>query len=160
MEESKEIMMSDDPVMEIMLENEKVLRENFDLEDFLDYEPTSNILEINRINHFEDVLGKKIEDFYESERIFHQNNLSNIFYYELDGNNISDLKNILWNHLEPRYDLEKIYEAPGVAINIIEHYDEIVAKRKKKKEEKRLEKIRKNRSLSKTYDWENKEFKK
>ena len=92
MEESKEIMMSDDPVMEIMLENEKVLRENFDLEDFLDYEPTNNILEINRINHFEDVLSKKIEDFYESERIFHQNNLSNIFYYEQDGNNISDLK--------------------------------------------------------------------
>tara|TARA_B100000989_G_scaffold296013_1_gene278320 strand:+ start:457 stop:939 length:483 start_codon:yes stop_codon:yes gene_type:complete len=160
MEESKEIMMSDDPVMEIILENEKVLRENFDLEDFLDYDPTNHILELNRINHFEDVLGKKVEDFYENERTFHQNNLSNIFYYELDGNNISDLKNILWRNLEPRYELEKIYESSEVGINIIEHYDDIVEKRKKKKEKKRLEKIRKNRSLSKTYDWENKEFKK
>ena len=115
---------------------------------------------MNRINHFEDVLGNKVEDFYERERKFHQNNLSNIFYYEQDGNNISDLKNILWRNLEPRYDLEKIYEVPGVAINILEHYDEIVEKRKKKKEKIRLEKIRKNRNLSKTYDWGNKEFKK
>ena len=81
MEESKEIVMTDDPVMEVILENEKILRENFDLEDFLDYEPTNHILEFNRMNHFEDILGKKVESFYESERSFHQNNLSNIFYY-------------------------------------------------------------------------------
>ena len=160
MEESKEIVMGDDPVMEEILENEKILRENFDLEDFLDYEPTNYILELNRMNHFEDILGKKVESFYESERTFHQNNLSNIFYYEQDGNNICDLKKILWNNLEPRYDLDEIYESAHVAINIMDHYDDIVEKRKKKREEKRLEEIRKNRNLSKTFDWGNKEFKK
>tara|TARA_B100001063_G_scaffold246986_1_gene289090 strand:+ start:1222 stop:1704 length:483 start_codon:yes stop_codon:yes gene_type:complete len=160
MEENKEIMMSDDPKMEMILQNEKMLRDNFDLEDFLDYEPTNHIIELNRMNHFEDVLGKKVEDFYENERTFHQNNLSNIFYYEQDGSKLSKLKDILWNNLEARYDLEKIYEAPHVAISIMEHYDEIVQKRKKIKEEKRLEKIRKNRDLTKTFDWKNKEFKK
>tara|TARA_B100001057_G_scaffold500523_1_gene616103 strand:+ start:829 stop:1311 length:483 start_codon:yes stop_codon:yes gene_type:complete len=160
MEENKEIMMSDDPKMEMILQNEKMLRDNFDLEDFLDYDPTNHILELNRMNHFEDVLSKKVEDFYENERIFHQNNLSNIFYYEQDGSKLSTLKDILWNNLEARYDLEEIYEAPHVAISIMEHYDEIVQKRKKRKEEKRLEKIRKNRDLSKIFDWKNKEFKK
>ena len=160
MQESKEIMLSDDPVMEIILENEKTLKENFDLEDFLDYEPTCEILELNRINHFEDILGKKVESFYETERRFHQNNLSNIFYYEQDGNNICDLKNILWKNLEPRYDLDELYEAPHVAITIMDHYDDIVEKRKRKREEKRLAEIRKNRNLKKTYNWVNKEFKK
>ena len=160
MEENKEIMMSDDPKMEMILQNEKMLRDNFDLEDFLDYDPTNHILELNRMNHFEDILSKKVEDFYENERIFHQNNLSNIFYYEQDGSKLSKLKDILWNNLEARYDLEEIYEAPHVAISIMEHYDEIVQKRKKRKEEKRLEKIRKNRDLSKIFDWKNKEFKK
>ena len=41
MEESKEIVMGDDPVMEEILENEKILRENFDLEDFIEEIPAS-----------------------------------------------------------------------------------------------------------------------
>ena len=159
--ETKEVIpMSDDPVMEEILENENLLREGFTIEDFMDYHPTREILEIERMNHFEDVLGKKVDDFYQSEREFHNDNLSNLFYYDLNGNNISDLKNILWKFLKPRYDLEKLYTSPHLAISIIENYDTIVEERKKRREEKRLREIRSNRDLGVKYDWNNKEFKK
>ena len=153
MEDYEEQKLSEDPVMDKILKDAEFLRENFTEKDFLNYEPTREVLEINFINEFESKLMNEIENFYEAERKEMIKTVSNLFYYDTKGFFISELKGIIYSHVKPKYNLDIIYDSPHVAKSLITNYEDIVKKKHKKRErEAKLIPINNNFSWKKNGD--------
>ena len=115
----EEEILSEDPVMNSILKQEKYLRENYTEKDFLNNKKTREILFNNFIEKFDLNLSKKVELFYEAERSEMVNSVSNMFYYDTQGHFVSELKGIIFSHIKPKYDLEILYECPHLASHMI-----------------------------------------
>ena len=128
-QDEEEEILSEDPVVDKILKQEKILRGRYTEKDFLNDERASEILSLNFLQTFEDKLAKKIESFYESERSEMINSVSNMFYYDLHGHFISELKGIVLSHIKPKYNLELLYESPHLVSHMLnEIYDKKVVK--------------------------------
>mgnify|MGYP006075542865 CR=1 FL=1 len=132
-------MMEDLPnEMDKTEEEEIYLRENLTEEDFLNYEPTRDLLYSNFMEKLERGLLEKVEIFYNAERGDMVNSISNMFYYDQQGSFISELNSIIYSHIKPEYNLELIYDNPHIARPLIKNYDDIMNRNKEKEEPKIL----------------------
>ena len=123
-----------------VLKEETYLRENLTEDDFLNYEPTRDLLYENFMETLERGLLKNVEIFYEAERKEMVNCISNMFYYDQHGSFISELNGIIYSHIKQEYNLELIYENPHIARPLIKNYDDIMNRNKKKEEPKKNQK--------------------
>ena len=133
-------MMEDFSDEDDVLKEETYLRENLTEEDFLNYEPTRDLLYENFMETLERGLLKNVEIFYEAERNEMVNCISNMFYYDQHGSFISELNGIIYSHIKQEYNLELIYDNPHIARPLIKNYDDIMNRNKKKKNPKKLKK--------------------
>lgn len=125
----EEEILSEDPVMNAILKQEEYLRENYTEKDFLNNKKTREILFNNFIETFDRNLSKQVESFYETERTDMVNSISNMFYYDTQGYFISELKGIILSHINPKFDLEILYECPHLASHMInDNYENKVVK--------------------------------
>jgi len=108
-----------------IVDMEKVLRETFSLKDFLNCEKTSQILQDNWYLDFTSKYEGKLEELYETERKYFRENISTLFYYDTDGTFVSHLKEILYKHIKPKYDLEVFYENPHLAMPLIDKIENL-----------------------------------
>lgn len=129
---------------------EEYLRENLTEEDFLNYEPTRDLLHRNFMEKLERGLLKNVEIFYNAERKDMVNSISNMFYYDQQGSFISELSSIIYSHIKPEYDLELIYDNPHIARPLIKNYDDIMNRDNKKEIPKIL--IKKE-DIKPDFDW-------
>ena len=136
--------------MEKIEEEEIYLRENLTEEDFLNYEPTRDLLYRNFMETLERGLLKNVEIFYNAERKDMVNSISNMFYYDQAGSFISELNSIIYSHIKPEYDLELIYDNPHIARPLIKNYDDIMNRDNKKEIPKIL--IKKE-DIKSDFDW-------
>ena len=133
-----------------VLKEETYLRENLTEEDFLNYEPTRDLLYENFMETLERGLLKNVEIFYEAERKEMVNCISNMFYYDQHGSFISELNGIIYSHIKQEYNLELIYNNPHIARPLIKNYDDIMNRNKKKEEPK---KNQKKEEIKKDFNW-------
>ena len=131
-------MMEDFSDEDDVLKEETYLRENLTEDDFLNYEPTRDLLYEKFMETLERGLLKNVEIFYEAERKEMVNCISNMFYYDQHGSFISELNGIIYSHIKQEYNLELIYENPYIARPLIKNYDDIMNRNKKKEESKIL----------------------
>lgn len=117
--ETFEERLSDDPVLNDILIQERYLKENYKEDDFLNNNKTNKILVEDFIHNFEEKLCKKMENFYEIERLEKRNTIGNMFYYDTNGSFFSDLKEIVYSHIKPIYNLEILYNSPHLAKHMI-----------------------------------------
>ena len=117
-------MMEDFSDEDDVLKEETYLRENLTEDDFLNYEPTRDLLYENFMETLERGLLKNVEIFYEAERKEMVNCISNMFYYDQHGSFISELNGIIYSHIKQEYNLELIYENPHIARPLIKNYDD------------------------------------
>lgn len=115
---------------------ETVLRETCTLTDFLNCDKTRVILEQNWFFEFTRKYAPQIEEFYENERKYFRESNATLFYYDTCGSFVSHLTTMLFNHIEPEYDLEFFYNNPNLAKPLIEKMENI--KHEKELEHKRL----------------------
>jgi hypothetical protein len=135
------------------------LKNNYTLDDFLNFHETRFILQENARWDCEKNLDEDIEMFYKGEVEYSKKDLSNIFSLEDGHSKLGDLQTIIYTNLKPRYNLEIFYLQPILAKKMVESYDE----RKKENTELRLQNIRneynKTINANKEYNWKNKMFK-
>jgi len=143
-------MMEDFSDEDDVLKEETYLRENLTEDDFLNYEPTRDLLYENFMETLERGLLKNVEIFYEAERKEMVNCISNMFYYDQHGSFISELNGIIYSHIKQEYNLELIYENPHIARPLIKNYDDIMNRNKKKEEPK---KNQKKEEIKKDFNW-------
>ena len=65
-----------------------------------------------------------MENFYEIERLEQRNTVGNMFYYDTNGSFFSDLKEIVYSHIKPIYNLEILYNSPHLAKHMINNTNE------------------------------------
>ena len=143
-------MMEDFSDEDDVLKEETYLRENLTEDDFLNYEPTRDLLYENFMETLERGLLKNVEIFYEAERKEMVNCISNMFYYDQHGSFISELNGIIYFHIKQEYNLELIYDNPHIARPLIKNYDDIMNRNKKKEEPK---KNQKKEEIKKDFNW-------
>jgi hypothetical protein len=129
--------LSEDPILNEILIQERYLKENYKEEDFLKNEKTREILTENFIENFERKLCSNLEFFYERERLEHRDSVSNMFHYDTNGSFFSELKGIIYEHIKPRYNLEILYNSPHLAKHMINNSN---VKKKATRESKIIEK--------------------
>ena len=143
-------MMEDFSDEDDILKEETYLKENLTEEDFLNYQPTRDLLYENFNDTLERGLLKNVEIFFEAERKEMVNSISNMFYYDQHGSFISELNGIIYSHIKQEYNLELIYENPHIARPLIKNYDDIMNRNKKKEEPK---KNQKKEEIKKDFNW-------
>ena len=139
------------------------LKENFKLEDFLACDETREILEQNWLYTFNKKCEKEIWDFYENECDEKHACFSSLLYYDTEGYGsfAGKLSAIIFNHIQPEYDLEYFYNYPYLAKPLIEHRNN--KKKRDEEEHKRLvhENYEKNsKNKGKIFNWATKTYKK
>ena len=135
------------------------LKNNFTIEDFLNYKDTREILDRNARWDFEKNLDEILENFYKGEVDYSQHDLSTVFSLEKNYSKLGYLQAIVYNNIKPKYDLDMFYLQPILAKSMVESYDE----RMKENGELRLQNLRdeykKSDNAYKKFNWGSKTYK-
>ena len=87
----------------------KCIKEDFDLNDFLENEITGTVLYEDAIQNYENNVEKRIERFYFNEVSFCNNIGTTIFDNECDYAHIDDLFKIVFKNINLKYNLDLIH---------------------------------------------------
>ena len=136
------------------------LKDNFNLDDFLDFDKTREILERNNRWNVEKNLDSIISDFYKGEIDYNKTDNASMFANELNYKNLGIFQSLVYSNLKPKYDLEIFYTNPEYSKEMVESLDD----RKLEKQQERLENIRNNYlktdNANKKFNWSTKSYKK
>jgi len=137
----------------------KILKQSFDLKDFLNFGPTRQILEQEYEWKFDCDCDDALDKFFRNEVNYCQASMSTLFNNEIDYEHMGIFKNLVFNNLMPNYDLEVFYNNPQLAKTMVQSYEE----RQIAKEKQRLAEIRKNyensKNAGKKFDWGTRTYK-
>lgn len=140
-------------------DNTLELIESFSLDDFLKFPETREVLIEEHKYEFETNLEPSIHKFFKKELSFCQKSYSTLFANERNHEHIGIFKAIVFNNIEPNYDLDIFSNNPRLAATMINTHKERCAR----EEEERLKKIKagfaSNETMQKTYDWTTKSYK-
>lgn len=135
------------------------LKNNFTIEDFLNYKETRIILDRNARWDFEKKFDEDLEHFYKGEVDYSQHDLSTMFSLEENYSKLGFLQAIVYQNIKPNYDLDIFYLEPILAKGMVESYDE----RMKENSELRLQNLRDEYKNSdnayKKFNWGSKTYK-
>ena len=112
-------MNEEDNVNEIV----EILKDNFDLEDFLEFKPTRETLYREAQWEFQDKFEPKLEKFYKDEIVYCQNSESTLFDHEVDNEHLYDFFNLVKRNLETKFDLNVFYNNPWLAKSMLDTYE-------------------------------------
>ena len=136
------------------------LKDNFELDDFLNFDKTREILERNSRWEVEKDLDSIITNFYKGEIDYNNTDLSSMFANELNYKNLGIFQSLVYSNLKPKYNLEIFYLNPEYAKEMVESFDD----RLLEKEHERLKNIRinylKTDNANKKFNWSTKTYKK
>ena len=116
------------------------LKNNFNLDDFLNFSKTREILERNNRWEIEKDLDDKITDFYKGEIDYNKADNASMFANELNYKNLGIFQSLVYSNLKPKYDLEIFYDNPEYAKEMVESLDDRILE----KQQERLKNIRNN----------------
>ena len=139
----------------------QILKECFNLEDFLEFQETKEILEDDFGENFEKECVPQLKSFWEKQVDMCREKDSTLFKHEVDHSHFDTFLDTVFEYLVPNYNLELFYESPDLADNMVRTYTE----REKIYNEQRLADIRENYKKSsinanKSFDWTTKTYKK
>tara|TARA_Y100000389_G_scaffold198642_1_gene235515 strand:+ start:33 stop:518 length:486 start_codon:yes stop_codon:yes gene_type:complete len=136
------------------------LKENFNLDDFLDFDKTRDILVINNRWNVEKNLDSIINDFYKGEIDYNKTDNASMFANELNYKNLGIFQALVYTNLKPKYNLEIFYTNPEYAKEMVESLEDRILE----KQQERLENIRKKYlntdNANKKFNWSTKTYKK
>ena len=136
------------------------LKDNFDLDDFLNFDKTREILERNCRWEVEKDLDSIITNFYKGEIDYNKADNASMFANELNYKNLGIFQVLVYSNLKPKYNLEIFYLHPEYAREMVESLDD----RLLEKQHERLENIRNNylmtNNANKEFNWSTKTYKK
>lgn len=135
------------------------LKENFTLQDFLNFEETRFILEQQRRQKFDKDCSPLLEEFYISEVDYWNNSLCPLFINESNHVNLGCFIETIYSSIKPEYDLTIFYDDPILAKNMVETYETRVKEGEAKLRQDRINEIMKQENIMKKYDWKNKKYK-
>ncbi len=135
------------------------LKENFTVQDFLNFKDTREILERQHRENFEKNCFPKLESFYKNEVDLWKREQSLLFVNENGYRNLGCFIESVYSCIEPDYDLTVFYDNPVLAKNMVESYEERIKIGEEELKKKRLEEIMKEENIMKNYDWKNKKYK-
>lgn len=145
---------------EIDDEMSEILKQNYKLEHFLECEVTRNILEQDSWDTFEYNCLDVIDEFYQNEREEFRDALSTLFYYDICGDFVCHLKEIIMNNVTLNYDLEIFYDNPNLAKPLLDNYNEIQKEKLKQHRENIVNNYKENNNNDgKTFNWTTKTYK-
>jgi hypothetical protein len=135
------------------------LKENYTLQDYLNFKETREMLEIRRRQKFNDICVPLLEGFYTNEVDYWTNSLSPIFINETNYVNLGCFIETIYSSIKPEYDLTIFYDDPCLAKNMVETYEERVKEGDDWLRQQRNKDIMKQENIMKKYDWKNKKYK-
>ena len=135
------------------------LKEKFTLNDFLNFQETRDILELQRRQKFDMICSPLLEDFYISEVDYWSNSISPLFINENNHRNLGCFIETIYSVIKPEYDLTIFYDNPYLARNMVETYEERKKQRDIQLRQERLDEMMKQGNIMKKYDWGNKKYK-
>lgn len=135
------------------------LKENYTLQDYLNFKETREMLEIQRRQKFNDICAPLLENFYMNEVDYWTNSLSPIFINETNYVNLGCFIETIYSSIKREYDLTIFYEDPCLAKNMVETYEERVKEGEGWLRQQRKNDIMKQENIMKKYDWKNKKYK-
>ena len=134
------------------------LKNNFILDDYLKSTETRSILEQLHEWNVEKKCDPQIVDFYKREIRTTANCLASLFAYDRGGHHAGTLTGIVFNNIEPKYDLTIFYDYPYLAQGLIEDKEGM----KKREEEERLQRQRElylaTQNAGKKFNWATKTY--
>ena len=135
------------------------LKEKFSIKDYLKHHETKSILDQMHLWTFSDKCEKGIINYYVNEAKESGKMHTSIFAYDRDGHHAGTLAGIVFNAIEPEYDLTIFYDYPHLAQSLVSNYESI-------KEEEEKERLRRQRDIylstknvGKIFDWGTKTYK-
>jgi hypothetical protein len=150
----------DDSDIESDTEIVKILKTKFELDDYLKCEETREILEEQWLIKFYKQCEKDLWDFYEEEQKEQHANSSSILHYDKYNSYAGHLSSLVFEYIEPQYDLQIFYDYPELAQPLIDTFEDKA--RLEEEERKRLirENYEKNvKHKGKTFNWATKSYK-
>jgi len=136
----------------------KFLKDHFSLDDYLKYPETRCILEQFHEWNIEKKCELPLIHFYTGEITATSNCLATIFASDRGAHHVGTLIGIVFNHIEPQYDLTIFYDYPYLAQGLID--DEKAIKRRE--EEERLQRQRElylaTNNVGKKFNWATKTY--
>ena len=158
-ENNKNIIIDDEEESSEMNTLVNFLKDNYTLQDFLNFKETRDILELHRRQKFDMNCSPLLEEFYISEVDYWTNSISPLFINENNHRNIGCFIETVYSALKPEYDLTIFYDEPSLARSMVETYEERKKKRDAQLRQERLDEMMKQGNIMKKYDWGNKTYK-
>ena len=140
-------------------EEREILKNCFELEDFLKYKPTRKILKNEHRSDFEKICEPKLETFYEKQVEMCREHGSTLFENENECEHMGTFLGTVYSFIIPNYNLNIFYDTPSLATEMVKTYEERLIK----DEQDRMKGIRANynatKNANKTFDWSSKTYK-
>lgn len=142
-----------------LCERGQYLKDNFTLEDFLEFDKTREILQQNFMWKFDNECETLLENFYKAEVDYCNSDLSTLFINEKDYENRGFFEAIVFNHVKPKYDLDLLYENPHFCSSFLEFHQEKSEELERERLRLQRENYNKTKNAGKTFDWNLKTYK-
>lgn len=136
------------------------LKEKVTLKDYLKCPKTREILEKRWFWKFCKRCEKDIWNFYEQEQIYSQETCASILFHDNANTFAGHLSALVFDYIEPQYDLTIFYDFPHLAQPLIDSLEDNA----RLEEEERKRRIRENyeekvKHKGKTFSWATKSYK-
>lgn len=144
---------------EDLCERGQYLKDNFTLDDFLEFDKTKDILRQNFIWKFDRECETILENFYKGEVDHCNSDLSTLFTNEKEYENRGFFEAVVFNHVKPHYNLEQLYDNPHFCNSFLEFHQDKYEEAEKERLHIQRENYNKTKNSGKIFDWKVKTFK-
>ena len=135
------------------------LKEKFSIKDFLKHPKTKSILDQMHLWTFTDKCEKAIIEYYLNETKEAADTDASIFACDRGGHHAGTLAGIVFNAIEPQYDLTIFYDYPYLAQPLINNYELIKEEEEKERLRKQREIYLATKNVGKIFNWATKTYK-
>lgn len=135
------------------------LKEKFSIKDFLKHSETKSILDQQHIWTFTEKCEKACIEYYLNEAKASDNAGASIFACDRGGHHAGMLAGIVFNAIEPKYDLTIFYDYPYLAQPLVDNYELIKEEEEKERLRKQREIYLATKNVGKKFDWATKTYK-
>jgi hypothetical protein len=139
------------------------LKHNYNLSDFLEFDKTNEVLNMDHSWSFYSACDELLDDFYIQEVNICRDDLSSLFINELNHKHLNVFKQMVFDNIQPVYNLEEVYNNPTICDLFIKHraHKKPPTNKQKRQDDIRLnyKDVSKNKHLGKTFNWSTKTYK-
>ena len=129
------------------------LKETYTLDDFMSCRKTRNILEFERYNTYCGACEKDILDFYSHQCRCAYESVSSILFHDTAATKAGILSSIVYDNIEPVYDLEVFSAQPSLAAPLRLERERVKAQKEAERKRVLREAAAAAKSSKKNFDW-------